>query len=64
MLSILDSMGLQQYKEAFSRESVDGAVLVELDEEILSCELEIKSKIHCIKLIKLISGEYPIQHIV
>ena len=61
ILHVLDSMGLHQYKEAFSRESVDGAVLLELDEEVLRHELGINSKIHCIKLTKLISGDHSIQ---
>ena len=61
ILQVLDSMGLHQYKDAFSRESVDGAVLLELDEEVLTCELGVKSKIHCVKLMKLISGESSIQ---
>lgn len=54
-------MGLHQYKDAFSQESVDGAVLLELDEEVLTSELGVKSKIHCVKLMKLISGESSIQ---
>ena len=54
-------MGLHQHKDAFSRESIDGAVLLELDEEILSRELGVKSKIHIVKLSKLISGESSIR---
>lgn len=61
ILSVLDAMGLHQYKESFIRESIDGAILLELDEEVLGSELGIKSKIHCVKLIKLISGEYSIR---
>lgn len=60
-MCILDSMGLSQYKEIFSQECIDGAILLELDADVLSCELGVKSKIHCIKLIKLISGDYSIQ---
>ena len=54
-------MGLPQYKEVFSRECIDGAILLELDAEVLSCELGVKSKIHCVKLTKLISGDYSIE---
>ena len=61
ILQVLDSMGLSQYKEIFSQERIDGAVLLELDAEVLRCELGIKSKIHCIKLTKLISGDHSIQ---
>lgn len=61
ILQALDSMGLHQYKDAFSQESVDGAVLLELDEEVLTCELGVKSKIHRVKHMKLISGESSIQ---
>lgn len=61
ILHVLDSMGLSQYKEVFSRECIDGAILLELDADVLSCELGVKSKIHCVKLTKLISGDYSIQ---
>ena len=51
-------MQLPQYKEAFQREQIDGEVLIELDEQILESDLQISSKIHRIRLMKLISGNY------
>ena len=54
-------MGLQQYKPVFSQERIDGAILLELDADVLRCELGVKSKLHCAKLIKLISGESSVE---
>ena len=53
---MLDALQLPQYKEAFAREEVDGEVLLELDDQVLQCELGINFKIHRIRLMKLISG--------
>ena len=61
VLQILDGMGLHQYKTVFSQEHIDGAVLLELDAEVLKCELGIKSKLHCVRLAKIISGEDSVQ---
>lgn len=61
ILHVLDSMGLSQYKKIFSQECIDGAILLELDADVLNCELGVNSKIHCVKLMKLISGDYSIQ---
>ena len=46
-----------QYKEAFRREHVDGSLLAELDEEILSKELGIESKLHQKKILLLVQGK-------
>ncbi len=54
---LLDAMNLSQYKESFQREQVTGVVLLECDEDILENELNISSRIHRIRLIKIISGE-------
>ena len=53
---MLDALQLPQYKEAFAREEIDGEVLLELDDQVLQCELGINFKIHRIRLMKLISG--------
>ena len=52
-------MDLPQYREAFSKEWVDGEVFKDLDEEALQ-ELGVASKLHRLKLMKVITGAYPL----
>ena len=53
--NLLDAMDMTQYKDAFSREWVDGEVFKELDEESLKNDLGVTSRVHRIKLMKVIS---------
>ena len=55
----MEAMDLPQYKEAFSKEQVDGEVFNELDEEVLK-ELGVASRLHRLKLRKVISGSHPL----
>ena len=57
MLMLLDAMDLSQYRENFQREHVTGEVLVECDENVLQQELGIASKIHRIRLMKIVNGQ-------
>ena len=52
---------MSQYKEAFSKEWVDGEVFSELDEHALENDLGVTSKLHRIKLMKVITGAYPLE---
>jgi len=54
-------MDLTQYKENFSK--VTGDILAELDEDILLHDLGVSSKIHQIRLMKIINGQHSVQHI-
>jgi len=56
-------MDLTQYKENFSKEGITGDILAELDEDILLHELGVSSKIHRIRLMKIINGQHSVQHI-
>ena len=56
-------MGLTQYKAKFSKEGITGDILTELDEDILLHELGVSSKIHRIRLMKIINGQHSVQHI-
>ena len=47
-------MGLDQYQEVFQREAVDGGILSECNEYVLQHELGVVSKIHQIRLMKVI----------
>lgn len=49
----LNIAGLSQYKENFAREAVDGDMFMVLDEEILSLELGVTSKLHRFRLLKM-----------
>ena len=46
-------MGLSQYKEAFTRERIDGEIFSLLDGNVLASELGVASKIHQMRLLKL-----------
>ena len=54
VLGMLDAIGLPQYKEAFSREAIDGELFAVLDDETLANELGVASRIHRVRLLKLI----------
>ena len=57
VLELLDVMGLKQYQEKFRTEQVTGEILAECDEQVLTDDLGVTSKLHRIKLIKVITGE-------
>ncbi len=60
MLALLEAMNLSQHKEAFQHEQVNGEILLEFDGEILRDELHITSKIHRIRLTKVITGKVSV----
>ena len=64
MLSLLDRLGLPQYKDRFREEMVDGEILSEIDEVVLEQELGMTSKIHRLRLLKYIEshGQKNITH--
>eukprot|EP00731_Ephydatia_muelleri_P004267 Em0002g443a len=57
VLDMLDRMKLSQYKQAFEREMITGKLLLACDEKVLENDLEVKSKLHQIRLMQLIRGE-------
>ena len=57
VLGLLDAIGLPQYKEAFTREAIDGELFSSLDNEMLAKELDVSSKIHRLRILKLIEPE-------
>ena len=52
-MGLLEAKGLQQYREVFEREHIDGEILQELDDEILEKDLGVTSKLHRIRIMKL-----------
>lgn len=58
VLQLLDLMDLSKYRNNFIQEHVDGEVLVDLGEDELR-DLGVQSKIHLLRLSKLINGSTP-----
>ena len=55
---VLVGLSLKQYVGVVQEEALDGGILVELDEETLITELGMTSRIHRLKIMKLIGGDY------
>lgn len=53
VLRALQAAGLSQYCESFSTESIDGEIFQMLDEQVLSDELGVKSRLHQVQLMKM-----------
>ena len=58
MQMVLEGMGLQQYVAIIQKENLDGEIFSALDEKTLTQDMGVSSRIHQLKLLKLISGEY------
>ena len=63
MIDLLEILLLAKYKNAFIREEISGALLQDLDEEILETELGITSKLHRLKLLRVIDGRQPLDEL-
>ena len=56
-------MGLKQYSQTIAQEQITGDVLLECTEAVLEKELHIESKLHRVRLMKLIDGSHSAQGI-
>ena len=63
MLELLDIMNLSQYQATFSEEMISGEILVELDDRDLENDLGVRSKIHRVRLMKIINGHHSARNI-
>lgn len=54
VVALLQSAGLEQYETMFRKESIDGDVFCELDEQTLEKELSVALKIHRLRFMRLI----------
>ena len=61
--NLLDIMQLPQYKERFADESISGAILSDIDEEILQEELGVTSRLHRMRLMKVVNGDHSVERI-
>ena len=57
VLDLLAAMNLHQYQDVFRSEQVDGEIFSECDEGVLEHELGITSRLHRLRLLKIITGE-------
>lgn len=57
---MLKSVGLEAYVEVFKTECISGDILQEIDDSVLSKELGVRSKLHRIRMMRLISGRFPV----
>ena len=57
--SLLKSVGLDAYIEVFKAECISGDILQEIDDSVLNNELGIRSKLHRIRMMRLINGQFP-----
>ena len=56
-------MGMEQYCETFRKQQINGDILTDCDDDILQNELKITSRLHRIRLLRIISGQYSVQKI-
>ena len=56
-------MGVEQYRETFIKQQINGDILTDCDDDILKNELKITSRLHRIRLLRIISGQYSVQEI-
>lgn len=56
-------MGMEQYHETFIKQQINGDILTDCDDDILKNELKITSRLHRIRLLRIISGQYSVQEI-
>ena len=54
-------MHLSQYKDAFAREYVDGGILLELDDKMLTDELGMTSRMHRLRVMMLVHGKVSVE---
>ena len=63
MQELLQAMNLSQYKARFAEEVISGEILIELGTEDLEKDLGIASKIHRVRLMKIIEGQHSARNI-
>lgn len=54
----MEAMSLGQYSEKIQSEHISGEILLECDESVLQEEIGVTSRIHRIRIMKIISGQH------
>ena len=60
LVRLLEAMGLDQYSETFRQQQINGDLLSDCDDELLRNELTISSRLHRMRLLRIISGQYSV----
>ena len=63
VLRLLEMMGLEQYTPIFKQEQINGDILSTCDDSLLKDELKIVSRLHRMRLLRVIEGAYSIHEI-
>lgn len=61
VVALLQSAGLEQYETVLRKECIDGDVFCELDEPTLEKEFFVASKLHRLRIMKLIRDQRSLQ---
>ncbi len=56
-------MGLEQYTPTFKQEQINGDILSTCDDAILKDELKVTSRLHRMRLLRVIAGTYSVHEI-
>lgn len=59
----MDCLKLSAYSEAFRKENVTGNLLLDLDDHTLEQDLGVKSRLHRIHILRLITGKSSAKNI-
>lgn len=60
ILRLLENMSLEQYTPTFKQEQINGDILSTCDEDILRDELKVTSRLHRMRLLRVIQGTYSV----
>lgn len=63
VLQMLDKLGLSRYKDIFEAEQITGSLLMELDNDLLEQDLGITTKIHRLKIMRVIDGKQSLNEL-
>lgn len=63
IIQLLEAMGLKQYESTFMRERITGEILVECDDDVLAQDLNVTSRLHRVRLMKIVSGRHSAESI-
>ena len=63
ILNLLDAMGMEKYKDAFTKEYINGELLLECDDDILEQDLGVSPRLHRVRLMKIITGRHSAQEL-
>ena len=63
VLRLLENMGLEQYTPTFKQEQINGDILSTCDDAILKDELSVTSRLHRMRLLRVIEGTYSVHEI-